>query len=689
MAEFREDQTNDSQVENQSEMESHKRVEPTGVMKKLVEDMGYQETDLIYEAFVTEEIQEFKDGFTLKTVIGAFFVAVIMTPGSIFLSLTTGGGIGPAAQWTTVILFMEVARRSFTTLSKQEMYVLYAMASMLAGGGPFSGFIWNQYLRQSPAAKGFGIADDIPIWVVPASGSEALLQRTLWHSDWIPALVLLLFSTVTGRMTYMGAGYLVYRITADIERLPFPNAPIAAAGATALAETTQKKETWRWRLFSIGAMIGLAYGFIYILIPGITGAIMTEPIQLIPIPFYDLTKNIGYVVPTASLAISTDLGAILSGFVTPWWVIIAETVESLFTNFILNPYLYRVGILHSWRPGMDVISTSLANNIDFWMSIGVGSIIAIAIVGIITAVRYSFIAQNTDDDFHENKRRRMKGRGDIPIPLALAFWLTSASVMTYITHKLVPGFPLWILIFYAYVWTPFDTYVSARMMGLTGRDIAFPYIREGTFILSGYKGVDIWFAPIPLADHSWLAQSFKEIELTGTKLTSFFKLTLFVIPLDLLTSFIFWQFIWQLNPIPAPAYPYAQKIWPYNATMQLLWVTATSEGETWLMQALNAKYILWGFLAGMGMYGLTKVTRMPELIFYGVATGFGHLPDTLFPQLFGACLNKFYFSRVFKPDVWRKYAMVLIAGYYAGIGLIGMASISFVFVAKAVISMPY
>ena len=239
MAEFREDQTNDSQVENQSEMESHKRVEPTGVMKKLVEDMGYQETDLIYEAFVTEEIQEFKDGFTLKTVIGAFFVAVIMTPGSIFLSLTTGGGIGPAAQWTTVILFMEVARRSFTTLSKQEMYVLYAMASMLAGGGPFTGFIWNQYLRQSPAAKGFGIADDIPIWVVPASGSEALLQRTLWHSDWIPALVLLLFSTVTGRMTYMGAGYLVYRITADIEGC-HSQMPIAAAGATALAETTEE-----------------------------------------------------------------------------------------------------------------------------------------------------------------------------------------------------------------------------------------------------------------------------------------------------------------------------------------------------------------------------------------------------------------------------------------------------------------
>jgi hypothetical protein len=690
LAEFREDQDKDLQIEEDGmELEPRRRSEPKGVMKQLVKDMGYQETDLIYEAFVTEDIQEYKDGFTLKTVIGAFFVALIMTPGSIFLSLTTGGGIGPAAQWTTVILFMEIARRSFTTLTKQEMYVLYAMAAMLAGGGPFTGFIWNQYLRQSPAAKGFGIAEDIPIWVVPPTGSDALLQRTFLHPDWLPAITLLLFSTVTGQMTYMGAGYLVYRITADFERLPFPNAPIAAQGATALAETTQKKETWRWRLFSIGAMIGLAYGSIYILIPGITGAIMAEPLQIIPIPFIDLTPNIGYIAPTATLAISTDLGAILSGFVTPWWAVVANTVESILTNFFLNPYLYKVGILHSWRPGMDVVSTRLALDIDFWMSVGVGSMIAMAVVGLITAVRYSLVAQRMGEDQARDRRRRLRGRGDIPIPLALAFWLTAASVTTYIAHSLVPGFPLWILLFYAFVWTPFDTYISARMMGLIGRDIAFPYIKEGTFILSGYKGIDIWFAPIPLADHAGLAQKFKEIELTGTKLTSFFKLTLFVIPINLITSFMFWQFIWKMNPIPSAAYPYAQKLWPFRATMQLLWTTATSEGETWLLQALKAKYILWGFAGCLGLYGITKATRVPELVFYGVISGFGKLPDGLIPQFIGACINRFYLSKVFKPDIWRRYAMVLIAGYYAGMGLVGMASISFVFIAKAVTQMPY
>lgn len=155
-------------------------------------------------------------------------------------------------------------------------------------------------------------------------------------------------------------------------------------------------------------------------------------------------------------------------------------------------------------------------------------------------------------------------------------------------------------------------------------------------------------------------------------------------PINLITSFMFWQFIWKMNPIPSAAYPYAQKLWPFRATMQLLWTTATSEGETWLLQALKAKYILWGFAGCLGLYGITKATRVPELVFYGVISGFGKLPDGLIPQFIGACINRFYLSKVFKPDIWRRYAMVLIAGYYAGMGLVGMASISFVFIAKAI-----
>src|SRR5512145_1338797 len=74
---------------------------------------------LFYEERLPElEPESFDEGFTLKTVLGALFVAIIMMPGSIYLTLFMGSTMGPAAEWTTIILFVEVARRSFTTLRR-------------------------------------------------------------------------------------------------------------------------------------------------------------------------------------------------------------------------------------------------------------------------------------------------------------------------------------------------------------------------------------------------------------------------------------------------------------------------------------------------------------------------------------------------------------------------------------------
>ena len=52
---------------------------------------------------------EFKTGFGWSTVAGIFFCGLIMLPGSIYLSLMTGGSMGAAGTWVTVILFAQVA----------------------------------------------------------------------------------------------------------------------------------------------------------------------------------------------------------------------------------------------------------------------------------------------------------------------------------------------------------------------------------------------------------------------------------------------------------------------------------------------------------------------------------------------------------------------------------------------------
>jgi len=72
-----------------------------------------------------EAPDEYIDGFNWKTVVGAFFVGIVMMPASIYISLFAGRGLGPAAEWVTIILFAELARRSISSLKKQEVYVLY------------------------------------------------------------------------------------------------------------------------------------------------------------------------------------------------------------------------------------------------------------------------------------------------------------------------------------------------------------------------------------------------------------------------------------------------------------------------------------------------------------------------------------------------------------------------------------
>ena len=211
-----------------------------------------------------ETPERYEEGFTVKTILGVLFVSLIMVPGNMYLGLMIGGSLGAAAQWATIILFAEVTKRSFTTLRRQEVYLLFYVASGLIASetGTFQGLLWNQYLVQSPAAKQFGIARLIPSWVAPQPESEAIINRTFFHRDWLAPIGLLVAGFLISRISWLCMGYTLFRMTSDYERLPYPFAPINAQGATALAEMTAGEETWRWRVFSTGAMIGLVFGTI-------------------------------------------------------------------------------------------------------------------------------------------------------------------------------------------------------------------------------------------------------------------------------------------------------------------------------------------------------------------------------------------------------------------------------------------
>ena len=90
------------------------------------------------------------------------------------------------------------------------------------------------------------------------------------------------------------------------------------------------------------------------------------------------------------------------------------------------------------------------------------------------------------------------------------------------------------------------------MIGITGSPYgsSFPFVKEASFLLSGYKGVAVWFAPIPIFEHGKVAETFKQLDLTKTNFGCVVKLTAVTTILMFVCSFIFYSLVCNLKPIP-------------------------------------------------------------------------------------------------------------------------------------------
>lgn len=656
------------------------------------------------------EVTQYEEGFTGKTIIGTLFVALIMLPGALYLGLVAGQGLGPAAEWVTIVLFSEIMRRSFLPMKRQEIYILYYVAASLTGlaadkglsGGPFGGLIWAQYFVQSPQAA--LVAHSIPHWVVPPAGSPSLIHRTFLTKAWLIPIVLLVTGQLLSRLNWISAGYLMFRITSDVEKLPFPMAPVAASGATALAEAASKEESWRWRAFSIGTMVGLIFGFLYIAIPVFTGVVTGHSFQLLPIPFFDTTTNTQSILPGAITGINPNIGVALIGFVIPYPIVAGSLWGSLICRVLGAPFLYHLGYFGNaastgWTPGMNGIYTKQVTDIKFWLSINIGLNIAVAIIGLISVVG-AFRSAGRSKANRGMKIPIPKGRGDLHWTIPLFIWLGVTVFYIVLCKVLInadstPGnphdFPLWLLVFYGLIWSPINSYISARMTGLTGSGVSVPYLQQISIMESGYTHVDAWYAPIPLNDFGPASQRFRELELTGTKFVSLIKAESLMFFVVLPFSFIFWAFFWHTNQIPSSQFPFANKMWPISATFEAMFdkINAPGGAMQWVHQSISFPRIGIGLVSGLAVYSVFALFRLPVLFFYGFVGGAGANPPDVLMTFIGAWFGKKYMAARFGEDNWRKYTPVLLAGFSCGTGLIAMASIALALIAKSVNYLPF
>jgi hypothetical protein len=652
----------------------------------------YEDKELQEYRDLLQPPDHFEEGFDWKTVVGAIFIGFLMMPGSMYLQLVIGTGIGPAARWVTIILFAELAKRSYTELKQQEIFLLYYMAGA-ALSTPFQGLLWNQYLVQSDAARMLGITEFIPAWVAPSPGSDSLVERTFFHRDWMIPILLLVGTQIIQRIDQFGLGYALFRITSDVEKLPFPMAPVAALGTMALAESTEdKQKSWKWRVFSIGGVIGLAFGAIYVLLPTLSGLILMEPIRLIPIPWVELTGYTEEVLPAVATGIQLDLGLVFIGMVLPFWAVIGGLVGILIT-VVANPILYKNGILTRWHPGMETVDTLFANNFDFYMSFSIGLGLAIAFVGIWHVAR-SFGKQDKGERGSlKDLFRPPPGRGDFNFWISIGIYVFSTISYILFCLWLVPNFPWIFFIGYGFIYTPIVSYITARMEGIAGQFVSLPLVREISFIAGakyfGYQGIEIWYAPIPIHNYGEATVNFRQIELTGTSIRGIIKSEIVVFPIVMTASLLFSQFIWRLAPIPSSAYPFAQEIWHLQALNTLLMQSSTLEGNAAFYQALNIAYVGAGVGLGVVTYAILTLFGLPIMLVYGMVRGLGQtLPHAIILEVAGAFLGRFFFLKRYGA-MWRQYAPVLLAGFSCGMGLTGMFAMGVTLILKSLGRLAY
>lgn len=699
---------------------------------------------------------EFHDGFDWTSFVGALFVALLMVPGSIYMTLIAGTSIGPAAQWVTLILFIEVARRANKTLKKAEIFTLFYLAGAImvtasqVQGGFHGGLgaLWSQFFVQSDAARAAGVAERVPYWVAPQS-QEVLDQHSLFMWEWLPAIGLIAFTMIIGRLDNMILGYGLFRLTSDIERLPFPMAPLQAQGILALSEEQEEEpkgshttavaepvdthpdrpaspgtqetgeaEGWRWRVFSIGSIIGLLFGAVYLGVPTVTGALLDAPIEIIDLPFTDFTQKTSTILPATAVAMAWDLGQVILGMVLPYWAMVGSFIGLLIT-FVLNPILYTFSfpgfsfpvpwgewtfnggqLLSSWTPGDNMQQTFYKNNIDFYFSFTIGISLAIAIAG--------FYSVTTS--LLELRRRRREaglgdsdhlyavpeGRGDIRTRWILLTYFVSTMLyiavscwLLWITDGGIPLSLVVVMLFYGFIYTPIISYVTARLEGIAGEVLTIPFVREASFILSGYQGVTVWFLPFPYHNYGSMTVFYRSCELTGTKFKSIWKSELLLTPIILVGSLMFAHFIWGLGAVPGPAYAYASEWWEVTAAQQAVVFSSTLGGFTEFEKALDPTIITAGLLVGGVAFAGLAWLGAPTFLTYGIVRGLNQtLPYAVLPQFLGAVIGRYYFQKRLGLK-WRQYIPVVMAGFSCGMGLVGTLGVGFTFLAKSVFKLPY
>lgn len=258
------------------------------------------------------EKTRFETGLTLRAGLAIFFASLFFMPISIYMQLVAGVVIGSIAVFVTAILFSELSIAAGSPLKKQELFIILQMCGIAATTTYMVELIYRGYMVSSPLSQAFRIgnavmSEMIPTWWAPRAGSESYLRRILFHLDWtIPTLLTVVYGgfTILTEFALLMVTSLLY---IEIEKLPFPMAPMTVEMVTTLTE----RKPYRIGLFSECATIGMLIGIVAHL------PRMTLGIQIIPFPWVDFTGWTEQYIPGAIVGIASEPLSYILGMLVP------------------------------------------------------------------------------------------------------------------------------------------------------------------------------------------------------------------------------------------------------------------------------------------------------------------------------------------------------------------------------------
>jgi len=629
--------------------------------------------------------QRFETGLTLRASLAIFFASLFFMPISIYLQLVAGVVIGSIAVYVTAILFSEISIAIGSPLRKQELFIILQMCGIAGTTIYMVELIYRGFMVSSPLSKAFRVAGSpmselIPFWWAPPAWSDSYIRRTLFHADW---LMPTLFTVVYGVFTIL-TEFALLMITSllyiEVEKLPFPMAPMTAEMVTTLAE----RKPYRIGLFSECAAIGMLVGLL-VHVPRITLGI-----QIIPFPWADFTGFTEQYIPGAIVGIASEPLAYISGMLIPWVPAAYMLVSSIICWIVLNSMFITTfpQVFPRWSEeymaGMGISLLYQRSQIHVWLLPQIIFAITLSIFFLIRGGRSVIGAFKTLGRLPTS----LKEAGYLRLPVVLAMYLTGTLGSVILFHMVVPEMPIVIPIFFSVCLSFLNAIVGARVLGETGQSV--PVLQQNIWrpfvYLSGYQGVSGWLiSPIiggGLAS-TW-TQNIKVAYLTETRPGDFLKAFIIAWIAYRVFGFMWGSFFWTFAPIPSSAYPFTMIQWPIRLMTDGMWITRQLDVN------LNIIFSSFGLLLAVLLLG-TALSRFVGLPFSpsGVVAGAATIPPAVIPIFIGSVINRFVVPRVFGKEWWNEHRALIVAGFAAGEGIAIGLGIVISLLIRAIWAWPY